>query len=264
MDLAQTIELIQKTAVEADRTSQERIRAIPGDGRHQYVDLSGTGQWELVEVPPPPRNHMVETVEDLIALAKYAQGFSGDDGGPSVWHDEKLIVLAWQDGDVRDRASMPLRFSPQFELLKKLSAAAQPLTHRELVQLLRVDLAGTTPPGLLNSVKQIKFMRNEEGHSTVSNGSESLGRSVEAEVRSTLDEIPEQVNLSIQVYLNQGENDQRWPVVCDLQADVQTQRFVFRALPGEIEQAILWHQGTIRQRLQMGVGESVPVYAGRP
>lgn len=71
------------------------------------------------------------------------------------------------------------------------------------------------------------------------------------------------MTLQVRVYKNFGE-DERWPIRCDLEIDPHEQRFTFRPLPGDVSEAQLFAQGSIRQRLQSALGESVPVYFGEP
>lgn len=249
--LQEAIEYIRDLAAQS---LTPRVVEIPGDKRKLLV-ASSDGVSER-EIPAPLRNHQVATVEDLAALANRASG-------ASVWHDFTAVHLLWDDEDRRDRTKLPLEYSDEWNTVTKLQTQCK-LDQKQLVRLLRVDLADCISlPSLITSLRKIKFRASTSGEGNVQHGNESLGRQVEAEVTGIDSTIPEQVTLQVRVYRNFGE-DERWPVRCDLEIDPHEQKFTFRPLPADVNEAQLLAQGSIRQRLRAAINVLVPVYFGEP
>lgn len=257
--LQEAIRELADLAVEAKRAAQPRIIQIPGDDRTIFVDPKGDGQWEERKKPPAKRSHTVTTIEDLATLALYARRTLGLD--PAVWHAPDKVVLVFDQTNVWDLATVVLVYAPQWMTLLSLT---RPLSQKELLSILRVDLAGCLDsPSLLNSVSHVNFRAAMHGEGSIQHGRESLGKSVESEVAGVREPIPERGTVLAPIYENPGEQT-RWPVECDLEIDAANQRFFFRPLPGEMEEALQLQQADIRQRLASALGEEVPVYAGTP
>lgn len=260
--LQDAINAIQDLAAAAARASQPRITEIPGDPRHVYVDSAGTGSWEKEPLPRRCFAHHVETIEDLARLAVYAQAELNL--RPAVWHAHAQVKLIFDRADPFDVATVNLQIDRRWQTLLTLSQA-RPLRQRELLTLLRVDLAGCLPtPRLVNAVSHVNFRAANLGESIIQQGRETLGRHVENEVAGVKEPIPERETLRLPLYDNVGERELRWDVECDLEVNAAEQVFVFRPLPGEMEAAIALHQADIRQRLIEALGDEVEVYAGVP
>lgn len=262
LGLEEAIQAIKDLAVEAARAKEPRIVPIPGDPRNVFVDRAGTGGWEKEPLPPAKRSHRVDTIEDLARLARYA--LEELELHPVVWHNEHAVVLVFNQRDLWDSAAVTLHQAPQWQTLAKL-AIRTPIRQRELITLLRVDLAGCLPtPRLINAVSHVNFRAASHGESIIQQGRESLGRSVESEIAGVKDAIPDRETVRVPLYQNVGERELRWDIECDLEVNAAEQVFVFRPLPGEMEEAIATHQADIRGRLIAALGDDVPVYAGSP
>lgn len=259
--LQEAIQTIQELAVEGARSAQPRIIQIPGDPRRVYVDVAGTGGWEERRLPPPKRSHLVSTIEDLARLALAAHESDLD---PAVWHCAERVQLVFSQSDPWDLATVPLVKTPQWQTLERHAGRA-PLRQREMLSLLRVDLAGClATPRLIAAVSHVNFRAVAGGESIIQQGRESLGRQIESEVQGVKEQIPERETLRVPLYENVGEREMKWDVECDLEVNASEQVFVLRPLPGQLEEAIALHQGDIRQRLEAALGDVVPVYAGSP
>lgn len=247
--------------LEAIVTGDVKIVPIPGDPRTVLVKHGKSMTERAVAVPI--RSHKVLSVEDAIAVAKQAAQ-PGHANSPEVWHSPNKIVVVLDAADRRDTATMAFECSTQYAKLCELETRG-PLDQKKLISLLRVDFAGCIDlPGLLTSVRKIKFRASTSGESNVQHGNESLGKSVEAEVSGVDAAFPEEVVVKVPVYRNYGEDGFRTSVVCALEIDPPTQTFSFRPLGGEITRAMHAAQESIGARLRDGVGETVPVYFGEP
>lgn len=223
------------------------LLSIPGDGRKAYVDQAGTVT--PYDVPPSPRSHTVDSVEDLIAAAGLW------DNGAVVWINADKVVLVIDDADRRDTVTLPLVKSHQFQTLVRMSNTPQ-MDQQQLIRLLRIDLPGALSRAeLLTTIRQIKFRQSSSGESNVQHGSESLGRSIEAQVTGAND-IPEQVAVSCNVYQNPGEREFTATVMCDLEIVPTEQKFRFRPLPDELERVTEAAIAGIRERIAQDI-ESV-------
>lgn len=151
----------------------------------------------IMDVEPDPRNHFVEGVDSLmtvvsklIAAESLAMVFVGED---------KIVVHL--DGALRSDV-VTMRFIPTPQLLAVRSLLASKVKQKDLVRVLREQLAGCCPVSLLPIIRRLDFKRASDGRSHVSHGKESLGRSVEAVVQSTEGEIPETVWFELPAYID--------------------------------------------------------------
>ena len=227
---------------------------IPGD--HRKVLLSQNGTHSERAVPTPDRGHTVYSVGDLIDAAKRW------DKAPVIWHDHAAVVLVCDDGDRFDRVTLPLAQAETFAAISKLASHCT-FDQRALLRLLKFDLAGTlsVPLNLANNLRALKFRTSSSAAEDIQHGKESLGKAIEAEV-SGADALPEQVTLATRVYSTFGE-DEKWPIVCAFDIDVQEQKFRLKPLPGELEETIQRAQASIRQRIATALPD-VAVFFGKP
>lgn len=244
-------EALESLAAQAVQAQEARELKLPGDGRVTYVDQGGT--LTKYDVSPPLRSHRVDSVDDLIAAAKKWNK------SPVVWLNGDSIVLLPDDADRRDKVSLPLVKSHQFATLVRLGKEPM-LDQQGLVRLLRIDLQGAAGRAdLLAVVRKIKWRQSSAGDASIQHGSESLGKSIEAEV-SGAGAIPEQVLVSCPVYQNHGEREFKVSILCDLEIDAASQKFRFRPLPDEIERVTDAALDGIRSRIADALPDTAMFY----
>lgn len=236
------------------RSREARKLELPGDGRTVYVDQGGS----LTPYPvlPAVRGHKVDSVDDMIGAAiKWKTA-------PVLWISGEAVVLLPDDGDRRDRITLPLAKSHQFAKLIELSKDAE-LDQAALIRLLRVDLPGAGGRAeLLATVRNIKWRTASAGNANIQHGNESMGKQIEAEV-SGAGAIPEQVLVTGPVYRNPGERDNTFGVLCDLEIVPTEQVFMFKPLPDEIERVTEAALEGIRGRLMSELGD-MAIFYGTP
>jgi hypothetical protein len=115
---------------------------------------------------------------------------------------------------------------------------------------------------LLTAVRSIKFRTSEAGASTIQQGNESLGRTIEAEVTGAGD-IPESVLVSCAVFSNPGEREKTFTVGCDLEIVPAEKKFRFRPIPDEIERVTDAALAGIRDRIADTL-QDIAVFYGSP
>lgn len=237
------------------RSSQKAvILQVPGDGRTCTVDQDG--KLVTLTIAPPLRAHQVDSVADLIAAAgKW-------NTAPVIWLNDTCPVLIIDDGDRREKVSLPLKKTKQFSFLENLKSD-HGFDQVAMIRALRVDLPGAEKRAeLITSIRTLKWRTSSEGSVDIQHGKESLGKSVENEVTGQ-GQIPELVVVTCPVFRNPGEEQNQFGIGCDLEIDSADQEFIFRPLPDEIENATASALNDIRSRLVNAL-PSVTILYGKP
>lgn len=236
------------------RAEAARLLSIPGDGRKAFVDQAGTVT--PYDVTPPLRTHRVDSVDDMVAAAKTWKA------KPVLWISGEAVVLITDDGDRRDKVTLPLVKSSQFARIIALGVDPE-LEQAELLRTLRVDLSGAINRGdVIATVRKLKWRTGASGTSEITHGGESMGRQIEAEVTGAGD-IPESLVVSCPIYRNPGERDYTFTIGMDLEIVPQDQTFRLRPMPDEIERVTEAALAGIRERLETALGD-VAIFYGTP
>jgi len=214
------------------------------------------GERHEVEKPTPPRSHNVQSLDEVLALAKR---FAAD--SPVVWYGSTGVQLVIDDGAYRvDRATLTFVPTAQWQTVKSLGPKVW-FDQAAFVRFLRIELKGLTEDGvLLDRVKSLTWKTGSTTNQTVGFGKASLGRSIEAEVKSTGD-IPEEIGLVVRVHNNPGE-DERFTVRCAVDINEDEQKLRLIPFPDEIARVERLVVASIADRLRSGLPESVPCYHG--
>lgn len=243
--LAEFVKQISELAVKSAALNKVDL---PGD---RYALKNGDSV-SFHDVPPEHRQHLVERIDDLETAAK---SFAINAAAVSAFHNDRSIVLTLDSESRRDRVTMPLKHSPQFKTLLSLGAELQPA---QLVRLLRHDLYGVVPDGLLPLVRRVDFKRRNDGSSNIQHGKESLGKSIEAEI-SGAENIPEYVTMMAPVY-DAPDLSQKYPVECSLDINAMAGTFRLCPLPGQLDMAIHAAHAFIHERLTDAIDQATVLY----
>lgn len=221
------------------------------------------GGVQVVDLPPPPRNHKPGTLAEVIALANR---FAEEGAKPVVWYDRDQVVLVIDDDAHRlERARLALECSDVFARLIDLRQTKPWLDQKAALRLVRIELAGTLPPvALLDRLRRVKIENGQAVTSQVRHGQESMGRQINAAV-SGEGELPEAVTLDAPVSKTPGEADFRYPLACSV--EIQPDRLEFfrlLPLPDELERVAALALASIGERLREGLDEAIPCYQGQP
>lgn len=211
------------------------------------------------DIPPASRAHVLGSLGDLIALA---DGYASEES--LVFFDADQVTLVFDgDGHRLERGVLRLERSFAWQVLIDLASkrAGQWFEHKQFLRLLRVDLAGTLPPGVLyDRVKRVAFENGVTVQAAVSrNKQESLGRTITSQVSGEGD-IPEEVTLEAPVYSTTGETA-RYPIRCAVEVDAARGMFCLQPLPDEISRVEAIAVASIRDRLAASC--KVPAFLGR-
>lgn len=216
---------------------------------------------KVVDVPKllPDRKHNVETLDDVIALAKR---FSlAESSSPVVWYSPTGVQLVVHDDEYRaDTATLEFSETAGWQTVKALGPKVW-FDQAAFVRFLRIDLKGLTENDvLLDRVRSLTWRTGSTTNQAVGFGKASLGRAIEAEVKSGGD-IPEEVALNVRVHNNPGE-DERFTVRCAVEINEAEQKLRLVPFPDEIARVERLVVGSIADRLRAGLPESVPCYHG--
>lgn len=251
--LAEAVSLIQNTAVEA-----KAAEVVHGVELRNSVLIHHNGELSERKKGIPARVHSASNLESFAAIVVDY----GDKEDATVWHKDNLVVAVLNTGDASyrdDTVRWSLTASEKFKALTQ--DAPRPKSHAEfvrfLVQSLRDELDASAP-GLLGTIRNLKFRSADEQTGDIKQGRESMGRSIEAEITGAT-ELPETIIVKVR----------RWAsleyvaaIECLLVLDVQERKLSIRPLADQLEQAENGAQGWLHEQLTAAV--ECPVYFGTP
>lgn len=247
---------IQDHAKEMAERKAFKVRPeIPSDGRSIFYEYDG----KIVEraIPARLRDHKVHSLDDLIgAFAKWT-----NDNDGVIWLAPSGVTLVLNDACRRECVEFPLVTSVLFQKVQSLmSASCCALDQKQLLQLLRREFRDAVGAREMRAaVSRLNFKKVEQGNSSVSNGNESMGRSIEMEVCGAED-IGDQLIVRTNLWDNPGERESVFEIPVDVEIDVDNQRFLLRPLADEVEKAIAAGIEGIRCRLEEDLPKATILY----
>jgi hypothetical protein len=208
----------------------------------------------------PARDHKVETLEDLVALANR---FAEEDRTPVVWYNRDAIRLVINDGCYRDDVvTLDLVRSELYSAIEALDPRRW-YDPKSFIRLLRVDLHGALEAQtLLDPVRRVRFDNGVTTTVEKTRVRESMGREITSAVKTEV-EIPEYVLLQTSVYKTPGVVHD---VMIKAAVEVEPSRgeFQLAVLPDEIQDAVVRTLDFIGDSLGDGLNDGIPYYQGSP
>lgn len=251
--LAEAIESLKQLVAKA-----ESPQLVIDQGTDQVIFVNG--EIKTFSKAIKPRNHGVDAITDLIALANRFQEL---DTNVVVWYDEDGVTAILDDGEYREEeASAVMEKSQLYTAVASLDPR-QWHTPKDFVRLLRITLNGALDPKtLLDPVRRVKF--NVGATTTVENSriKESMGKEITSSV-SAASELPEFVTLVLPIYQNPGA-DTLVNIRAAVEIDHDRQAFQLVVLPDELEKAKAHVLRAIGAKLREELHETIHVYQGRP
>lgn len=226
---------------------------VPVDVNKDYLIMKD-GKATLIDAQPRRRDHKAR---DLGAIKSFAEQYQTG----SVWYSRSGVVFLFDDGDRRDRVTLPLCLSPQVSTLLELESSRRAMDQRLLILLLRTMFKDCLmDSNLIDVLRQVDWKKGEQGEQVIQRGKSSLGKSIAAEM-NTQAPLPEYVALSVPIFAS-GFPGIRSIVEMALEPNEQTATFQFFPLPGQIEEAVARGEGALGSMLNESV--SIPVRYGEP
>lgn len=248
---------------------------------------------EIRTAATPPRDYRAGSVEAVVKLVDEFVGRGGEELGRVVHEDgeltkitrEKIVFVFVQDGliqvildemgDRKERVSLSLTMAPAFKILRDLSRQAVWFKQKEMIDLLRTEIAARyVPENLLSTLRVLKMQTTAKGDSQVKTGRESMGRRVEAQVAGLegddLEEL-ENVTVTLPVYLDLLDPAFDYRVVefrveCSFDVDVVESKFRLKPKAGQIERVLLEADRRVMQDIEADLKDraNVRVFRGTP
>jgi len=221
--LAKVLEQNAALAVKADTNKAPIHTTLPGFPRHiLHLWNFKSGTLDQVVAPPAPRDYHAGTVEAVAALINEfttnpalglpapsmattaTEAATKPDRLVFVWiKNGQVRVVLDEAGDRRERIGLYLNRSQPFLALLHLEGEEW-VDQKRFVMALRVDINGMYYPAhIVDTIRDLKWTRNETGESAVQTGRYNFGTRVEAKISGVdekdLREI-EDLRVSVPVY----------------------------------------------------------------
>jgi len=259
--LAEAIEAIRGMAVREGATLEKHFVKPPADTEPDYVYFQRNleGLLEKKTAGIGPRAYTLYRVKDFISAvirlpaAKQAV-FVGQTG---------IIAILDEEGDRRDRVSMPLTMTNPYLNLVKCQTGGMTKPQDDFIDFLRIDLAGCVMPDVVSLFRQLKFTNNSSGDATYETGRQQVSRSVLREIVGNGKEIPDEIVVKVAVYEELWGDSLQWPVSCAVAIDFDKGKFTLIPLAGQLNKARIMTQENIADTIAMGLPEAL-VVCGEP
>ncbi len=225
---------------------------VPGGPGHQYLMRQPDGSYTVQYADEFPESHDAFDIDSLIRKATDFQ-LGGDSGKGDVWYSRRMT--ASHHG--RDCVVLALGTSPQLNLLLDWEKQGKAQLDQEaFVYLLRTTLAGTylTRTDLLDMVSKIDIRKGQNVAAEMAKGKVSVTRAMMAEAVGA-DKLPDTVAFTVPIWSQASMQSFVQGVVCALDLNAQTEKFVLSPLPGSIEKAIGAAEVALGLALRKSAGE---------
>jgi len=184
MNLKETIELIQGTAIQAN--SPKELAEL----RTKTVFFHDGKMFDIAKEPDHRRHTAgcLKTIYDQHAEQS------------AIWHDSNSVVLVMNDEPESDRLdTVRLELTTSEKWTAATRDAKAPRDQKAFIRFLKQNLrdeVNAAMPGFLASLEKVAFKRDTVGEGTVTQGRESMGKAIKSEVTGTAD-FPETLVLQI-------------------------------------------------------------------
>lgn len=263
MDLTEALKFISKQAeVAASAATKIAVIGLPGEPPGVYGIVKADGTFEKVKALPSARSHHLIRVDQIPDFIKDARDRL--QAKPTVWFDEAGVIVLLDDTAESARqsiAKVEFNKSAQFEVIESCGDSWR--DPKQFVAWIRAELLDTlrNAKASMQLFKSLSFRVEETGKSNLSQGRESIGREVDAEISSEFGELPELLVFEAKVF-SDPSLVRRQPIECSLDVDPRKCLLKVQPLAGQLQKAIDEELAGIGELLKSSV--DCPVYHGRP
>lgn len=256
MDLTGLLNGIVELARKAEAPKAFSPESEPG---HVYFIRRADGELERREADP---SDITASANDLDTVVRFLKDCGSQNA--QIWYSREAVTGYRDISTRREYVSLTLNQSDQLNRLASLEAAVSKLKQKPMLDMLRIDLAGTLSrePDLIMRIREVKWKTTESGESASGQGRASIGKRIEAEV-SNLADMKDKVFFDVPVF--EGFH-WRAEVPCAFDVNPEDQTFTIRPLAGAIEHAIREGEEQIQVAL-LGLLQAVdlkaPIYYGQ-
>lgn len=244
-------EFLSRQAVEAESKLVTQDRE-PAD---VYFLKNPDGSFTRMMAEPKPRRYAAARLDDFVMLIKGLVGAGrhpkaeqilqpGEVAEPCVEYTqgpalvmvgEKGVTALLNEHERRERINFYLTTTMAFDTLVKLEGNRRPKLQPEFVSMLRIDLNECVEDTLVAQFKSIRFERNSEGESQISNSNKAVSTKVRMSLVAGDKDIPDSIDVHVCVYEEFPEIEMT--VKCAVEANIEEATFTMIPLAGELHQA---------------------------
>lgn len=191
-------ELAKQAAEATHKASLPHYIATPDP--HKRLLVSGETHSE-VSVPPSPRAHKVDSVDQIPEILK-TSGEVWAMPDVTVWFNDSVVQAVLDDGGYRESVvKCAITHTDEWKWLTDSATNLQP---KEIIKALRTILRDSLPKDemaeLITTLRTIKFATGATITTNVRHGGESIGSDILGDVQSLYKEIPEEIRFKVRVY----------------------------------------------------------------
>jgi len=222
-----------------------------------------TGDLRTHRMPAPTRSHVFHQIGSFVEFVnnahdgKHSSGMAERCGRMIILCGDSEATCFLDDEDRRDAVRLRFETTPVFDFLESHDCVA-PRRQGDFVKLLRTTFAGALPSDLLGAVRRLEWTSGSSGHAELRQGKESLGKSIDAEVRG-MSALPGSLTLRVQVFTLEDPLPD-CPIECAMLLDVQDQTFAIHPLPMETADARSAAIAEVMRQLRADIEPDVPIY----
>lgn len=188
-------ELFESIVTQAHKsTEKEKPRIVPELSSEDRRRVAFVYQDEIQfhDVPAEARDHTATSSADfrdlVLELIEVEPAL--------IFIGSESVVAILNSTDRRDRVTLPLVFSDQFEALGRLPKS---FTQRDAIAFLRRQMDGTGLEDYADSFRAVVFERQQQSAGKSQRDAESMGKSIESRVTGTQD-IPDKIEGTVKVF----------------------------------------------------------------
>jgi len=221
--------------------------------RQRIVTLNGFDTEEELEAPRISR-----TANTLNSAALLIERFKGE--LPTVYLGESGVHAMLDDEDRLEDVRMNFELSDQYNVLLELKHG---VSQKDLVKILRTKLAGcVSHENFLSIVRQLEFDVNRGSRGEVQHTKESLGRTVEKNVRAKAGEMPEELRITLPLFSIPHDIPTEITLVCAVTIDIDNEKISVETTGDSLIRERKRVLGSIADRLQQVLPEDAKLVFG--
>jgi hypothetical protein len=265
----ETLKLLNETAQQAAGV-KNRVQIFRPDAEPAHVYLIATPvsidgkeavSIERREADPPPRSSTIVSVASIAgAIETLRLQLPAGHVAPIVWYTDWGFVI---ELDRRSRVHCPFDTTPVVKSLLALPARFEPKGLRKWLRVSMADCWAANVQRLHDALASLKFNVNKEARGTISAGRESMGRDLDAQVKSEYGELPEWIELTIPLVRDPAIVE-RHTVRIDVDIDAVNGTIELTLMPDALQKAMQELLRGVVSNLRDDLPADVQVIHGQP
>lgn len=260
------LELIADLASKASGAATNvAVIELPQEPKGVYGLAKADGSFEKIVADTAPPSYTLSSIDQVVPFVEDATSRLNAD--PTVWFSAAGVIVILEHKslrpDLRPRATVPLRPSPEFAVLQREASKETWRDPKQFVSFIRTTLpdAINDSEGFVQLLKSLRSNYTESGRSQISQGRESLGREIDAGIESDLGDIPDMVNCHVRVF-DDPAILRKQGVRCVLECNPRTTEFRLVPVAADLTAAINAEMQSLGTLLKDNV--KCPVFFGTP